>query len=271
MNEQESTRSITSDTAKFYDAVASEFEADYYSDAADASIGYDVRAFEKLLRRCLRGLEFGCAIELGSGSGHWLRWLAAQGIPAVGVDISAGMCQAAAKAGGAVIQAEIGHLPVASNTTDLILSPYCALDHSEHFEAAFAELTRISTEDAVAVIMVDNAQRFISRYWHIHLPRVRSLRVDPRKDGRWIHDVDGNEVAVYTKMFSVDELRALLPGWELRVSGLGFLTPLVPHRLRRKYPRSAAAFLRSIDPLERLLCGRWAHRAALLVAIGRRR
>lgn len=259
-----------SDTATFYDAVAPGFEADYYGLAGDPSIRYDVASFEETLERAIRGRRYQRALELGCGSGHWLRWLEARGIPSVGVDISFEMCRTVATLDGNALQGEIATLPIETSSCDLIISPYCALDHCEAYVQAFEELNRVATPDAVAVLMLDNAERLISRYWRVDIEGVRSLESDPRRDGKWAHQVGGRSVVVFTKMFTVEEVRSLLKDWRVDITGLGLLSPLVPHWLRRSRPHLVSEVLRRISSIERYLCRRFPGHSALLVVTAKR-
>jgi SAM-dependent methyltransferase len=263
--------SVPSDTERFYDAVADEFEADYYGPRADPYLRFDVMAFEDVLEEAIASGAINTAVEIGSGSGHWLRWLETRGIRAVGVDASHRMCDIARASGLTAVQGDAAALPVPPESCDLVLCPYCALDHCSEYRTAFTEIARISRPGALAVLMVDNQNRFVRRYWHVNHTRVKSLGSDPRADGRWLHEVDGSRVSVYTKMFTPREIRELLPGWQVEAHGLGMLTPLVPWRLRRSLPgwvhRGALA---GIGPIERRLCARFPDRAALSVYVARR-
>jgi SAM-dependent methyltransferase len=259
------------DAELFYDALAGEFEKDYYGDKADPCIKFDVAWFEQILANAIEGRQIRTAVEVGSGSGHWLEWLEARGIQSVGVDLSEEMCRRARARGLTVLQADAAALPIATDSCDLVVSPYCALDHCPDYREAFAEIDRVARPTALAVIMVDNAERMISRYWHVASARVRSARSDPRKDGRWIHTVDGTQVAVYTKLFSEHEVVGLMAAWNVEMIGIGLLTPLVPRKLRLFLPRwLMVGTLRAFGPVERYLCRKYPRRGALSVYIGRR-
>jgi SAM-dependent methyltransferase len=260
------------DTEHFYDAVADEFESDFYSEHADPYLRFDAYAFERLLESVIIETQPENVLEIGCGSGHWLAWLRERAIDAVGIDISARMCELARRRGLTALHADAAALPLESSLFDLIISPYCALDHCDRFRNAFAEIDRVARPRASAVLMVDNARRLIARYWHVEHDRVRSLGSDPRTDLRWRHEVDGTEVSVYTKMFSEDEMRHLLPGWDLTAVGVGLLTPLASKAMGNRIPPTGnRALLGLLGPVERSLCTRFAARAALSVYIGERR
>ena len=257
---------------RFYDAAAEAFEADYYGENADPYIAYDVRRFERMLAHVIVDRRPKNAIEIGSGTGHWLAWLEERGIAATGIDVSAAMCEQARARGLTALQADAAALPIPSKTIDLILSPYCALDHCQNYEQAFAEIDRVASHNAIAVLMVDNARRLIARYWYVTLPRIRSLGSDPRADGQWLHEVDGRTVAVYTKLFTGSEMRSFLAAWHVEAVGLGFLWPLLPRRLRVLLPRRLVRLLLELlSPVEERLCRRWPNRAALAVYVATRR
>lgn len=262
----------TQDTERFYDAVADEFESDYYGERANPYLRFDADAFEQLLAAMIVATQPTRAIEIGCGSGHWLEWLENRGIEAVGIDISARMCELAHQRGLNALQADAAALPVDSSAFDLVISPYCALDHCERFPEAFAEINRVARPDAATLLMVDNAQRSIARYWRIEHARVRSLGSDPRMGLRWRHEVDGTEVSVFTKMFSEDEIKSRMPGWELSTVGIGLLTPIASKMLGRLLPRGVSKLLLDVlSPAERYLCRRLPSRAALSVYVGTRR
>ena len=256
------------DTERFYDAVAPDFEADYYGAAADPCLEADVRWFTRLLAEAIEERDPGSALEIGCGSGYWLAWLRDRGVDAIGVDISAEMCSQARAKGLTALHADASALPLPSKSYDLIISPYCALDHCRKYERAFREITRVAQPGATVVLMVDNSDRMIARYWRVELANVRSKGSDPRADGRWLHEVDGQEVAVFTKLFTEHEVRALLPEWELEMIGVGWLTPLIPMWVRRALSRPLRVVLRVLGPLERALCRLAPRRAALSVYVG---
>lgn len=259
------------DTERFYDAVAPDFETDYYGAAADPCLEADVRWFTCLLADAIGNQGVDSALEIGCGSGYWLKWLRDRGIDAIGVDISAEMCRQAQAKGFTALRADASALPLPSSSYGLIISPYCALDHCREYETAFREITRVAQPGATAVLMVDNADRMIARYWRVELANVQSKGSDPRADGRWLHEVDGQEVAVFTKLFAEHEVRELMPEWELKVIGVGWLTPLIPMWARRVIPTRVRVALRVLAPLERFLCRVVPRRAALSVYIGRLR
>lgn len=259
------------DAEIFYDALADEFEEDYYGEEADPCIKFDVSWFETILTKAVENRPIRTAVEIGSGPGHWLEWLEKRGIRSIGVDVSAKMCERARARGLTALQGDAAALPVETASCDLVISPYCALDHCPDYRTAFAEIGRVARPTAVAVIMVDNADRMISRYWHVESSRVRSGQSDPRADGRWVHTVDGKSVAVYTKLFSEREIRGLMAGWDVHVTGVGFLTALVPRTMRQLLPqRMMETLLRVGGTLERYLCRRYPDRAALSVYVARR-
>ncbi len=266
----EGTCSSVHDAALFYDAVSSEFEDEYYGANGDNAIQLDVARFRGLLDRVL--LRGGVVLELGSGTGYWLRWLReCKGATAVGVDLSEEMCRKARARGSKyVVVADLSALPFREGAFDAVIAPYCALDHVEEYERAFREIARVSASLSRLVLMVDNADRMIRIYWRVAHKRVQSLGGDPRAAGMWRHRVDGVEVEVFTKMFKVRELRVLLPDFRVRFFGVGFVTPLMPRWARRKGSRSTL-LMAVIRPVEALMSRCTPRLSALLVVYGHRR
>lgn len=85
-------------------------------------------------------------LEVGSGTGHFTRWFAQQGLAAVGLDSSAAMlAQAQALDGVSLVQGDACLLPFADGTFDLV-ALVTTLEFLEHPKAALAEALRVSRQ-----------------------------------------------------------------------------------------------------------------------------
>jgi ubiquinone/menaquinone biosynthesis C-methylase UbiE len=243
----------TRSTARFYDASSSAFEHDFYGTNADPAIALDVEHVRQLMR--MNVTPDTLALEVGCGTGYWLRQMSEElGVRAVGIDISENMLSAAKQAGSSLLAAaEASELPFADEIFDVVASPFNALDHTQNYSRAFAEIRRVLKVGGVALLMLDNRQRFISRYWHVNSPRIISQDSDPRENEMWLHRVDGVEVAVFSHLYTSTEVHELLPGFSTKIVGVGLLTPLIPHELRRHHPNAVTKALKMVGPLERRL------------------
>ena len=100
-------------------------KAETYDDFCVTPLGSFVESTERQmigdLARPMRGER---ALDLGCGTGAYARWLLQEGLTVVGVDISAGMLDAARRktpAGATFVQADLLHLPFDSGQFDLAL------------------------------------------------------------------------------------------------------------------------------------------------------
>lgn len=255
---------------KFYDAVADAFERDFYSDSADPCIAFDVTSVWDILRRNIMPEDR--VLEIGCGTGHWLDKISSEISASVyGIDFSTRMIQQAAERGhSGVVIAEASALPFRANVFDKVISPFNALNHCERYADAFAEIDRVLRPGGIALLMVDNQQRLIRRYWHLRVPNIKSLGGDPRRTEIWSHLVNGEKVIVYSHFYTREELIALLPGFRTEFVGIGILTALIPRFLRRNLRAAVRWTLSKIARVERLLGMIVPSRSAHLFVIGQK-
>lgn len=99
-------------------ALAAGYEAWYETEGRVAD-----EAERSLLRQLLASWpQARAAVEVGTGTGHFARWLANGGYRIVGVDISAPMLAEAARRGGVrLVRADAGALPFATAAFDIAL------------------------------------------------------------------------------------------------------------------------------------------------------
>lgn len=103
------------------------------------------------------------AIDIGTGTGRYLKVLNTGGVNAVGTDISDRMLAKAANKIGknsALIHADLTRLPLASHVFDLAIS--CrVLSHVENLSSAFFELSRIIRPGGHLIVSdIDGAHRY---------------------------------------------------------------------------------------------------------------
>jgi len=83
-------------------------------------------------------------LEVGCGTGHFTRWLSAQGLSAVGLDLSAAMLtQARALQGAPLVQGDAIHLPFVDGAFELV-SFVTTLEFLEEPQQALAEALRVA-------------------------------------------------------------------------------------------------------------------------------
>jgi SAM-dependent methyltransferase len=135
---------------------AADYEAWY-----QAPEGRRADALEKaLLRRLLQGFadagRHGTPVrvlEVGSGTGHFTRWLAQQGLRAVGLDLSAAMlAQAQALNSILLVQGDACQLPFADGTYDVV-ALITTLEFLERPREALAETLRVSRQGLILGVL----------------------------------------------------------------------------------------------------------------------
>lgn len=210
-------------------------------------------------------------LEVGSGTGFWLGRIAESlRCETVGLDLSRAMLDASiAREQRAVVLGTAEALPFADSEFDCVVSLFNTLNHVPAFPRAFGEIRRVLKPGGVAIIMLDSKDRIISRYWHITTDRVKSLGSDPRKTSWWMHEVDGKVTEIYTHFFSPAEVHELLPEFEIRFYGIGFIPPLIPRPLR-KLRQLTKCFLWLTSPIEHFMTQRLVTRSAHLLLVARK-
>lgn len=259
------------EAARFYDAVTPVFDHDFYGSNADPSLAFDVEEIWKILKSHIHSGDK--ILEIGCGNGHWMTKLEREiGVQAYGIDISQNMIGQAHERGlNKVVVAEASALPFASSSFNAVISPLNALDHCVQYMKAFIDIDRILIKGGIALLMLDNKDRFIDRYWHLDAPGIQSLKGDPRTTELWTHLVNGEEVTIYSHFYTIAEIENLLPEYEIRFRGLGVISPLVPRFLRKAAPKGVKTLLNLIRWLEQFLCIKFPQIAAHLFVIATKR
>lgn len=132
----------------------------------------------------LDGVRPGRALDLGCGSGRYLRLLADRGVPeVVGADLSTAMLERARESGSRLVRSGVASLPFAAESFDLVV---CALvvGHVVSLDPAIGEVARVLRPGGVLVYsdlhpagtlagwersLPDTEGRTISVVQHLHL------------------------------------------------------------------------------------------------------
>jgi SAM-dependent methyltransferase len=162
-----------------------------------------------LLRRELRGMPPGRALDIGAGAGGNTRVLVGRGWDAVAVEYSADGAQIARERGIPVVRADALALPVRDRAVDLVVA-FDVLEHLDDDRGAAAEIHRVLRPGGTALVAVP---------------------ADPRL---WsAHDDAVGHVRRYTR----DTLPALITGAGLEIESVGawnvLLRPVAAWRRRR--------------------------------------
>jgi SAM-dependent methyltransferase len=98
----------------------------------------------------------GLVVDLGCGPGREVEQLAARGLAAVGVDLSAGMLRLAARrAPGRVVGGDLRALPLRDGTCDGVWSSYALLHLSDaDLAVALGEVRRVLRPGGTAVLVL---------------------------------------------------------------------------------------------------------------------
>ncbi len=133
--------------------------AEAYESWYDTPLGQTVDHMEKaLIGRLARPLAGETALDVGTGTGHFARFLADAGLRVTGVDTSEAMlAQARAHYPDVTFQrADAGDMPFAAESFDLVLS-VTMLEFAEDPQQAVAEMVRVTKRGGRVVLGLLNA------------------------------------------------------------------------------------------------------------------
>ena len=131
---------MTNQDGIFDERVASHYEAWYETPEGERADALEKALLGRLLERFPGG---GSALEIGCGTGHFTRWLDAQGLASVGLDLSAPMLvQAQALDGHPLVHGDGYRLPFADGSFDLVVM-ITTLEFLERPRQALAEALRV--------------------------------------------------------------------------------------------------------------------------------
>jgi ubiquinone/menaquinone biosynthesis C-methylase UbiE len=129
--------------AEFGRDVAPHYEAWYESPEGQRADALEKALLGRLLER-FAGAE--SVLEVGSGTGHFTRWLSEQGLTSVGLDLSAAMlAQADTLDGIPLVQGDACSLPFAEDTFDLV-ALVTTLEFLERPRAVLVEALRVARQ-----------------------------------------------------------------------------------------------------------------------------
>jgi ubiquinone/menaquinone biosynthesis C-methylase UbiE len=100
-------------------------------------------------------------LDIGCGTGRWLRWAAQRGAEVAGADLSLEMLRKAATL--AVVQADATALPFLDDSADIVLSAL-TIGHIRPISAVLDELARVAKPGA-SVIVTDFHPDALKRGW----------------------------------------------------------------------------------------------------------
>lgn len=125
----------------FGEEATAHYEAWYETPEGRRADALEKAALQWLLQRFPQAQS---VLEVGCGTGHFTRWLHAQGLAAVGVDLSAAMLiQAQTLGGSSLVQGDAIRLPFADGAFDLTAF-VTTLEFLDRPQAVLAEALRVS-------------------------------------------------------------------------------------------------------------------------------
>lgn len=108
----------------------------------DATVNPLIVLEERVMRDLLPDFRPPQAIDVGCGTGRWLKYFAEMGSATTGIDLSEEMLQSAGLPGRVAV-GESGNLPIADGVASLVICSF-ALSYAGKIERSFAEMARIS-------------------------------------------------------------------------------------------------------------------------------
>lgn len=190
---------------RYYDAVAGEIHQIYLSRMREA---------EERLLAC--HLARGRILDIGCGGGFHFGTLAGHG-SVVGLDISPAMvAEARRSTGGACIAAEAMKLPFRDGTFDSVVCIFGALNHVKNLGRALREARRVLKPGGVFIFTVANKWSLLWYWRQARRGRLRAIRRSLGRRGGEVRRSVGSEwYSVYTRFYSMGEVREQLGGFEL--------------------------------------------------------
>jgi SAM-dependent methyltransferase len=150
-----------------YDAVAARYDLRYCH--------YDYQAIRDALSAFLGAAPLPAILEVGCGTGHWLRAMAGRAGRVAGIDLSAEMIGRAIGSGATLVRARAEALPWAGQVFDRLVCVN-ALHHFTDRDAFFAEARRVLTPGGglLSVGLDSHADR--DTWWvYDYFPETRSI------------------------------------------------------------------------------------------------
>ena len=134
---------------RWWDAAAPAYLAEHGSDLGDVDFLWCPEGLRESEAHLLGDVAGRRVVEVGCGSAPCARWLRREGADAVALDLSGGMLARAAELNRAtgidvpLLQADVGALPLATESVDLACSAFGGLPFVADVDGALAEVARV--------------------------------------------------------------------------------------------------------------------------------
>jgi len=164
-----------------YDAVADGYNVRYRN--------YDYSQIKEGLADFLGTDPLSAILEVGCGTGYWLKWLAGRATTVAGVDLSVSMIAQARESGAALARARAESLPWRDASFDRVLC-INALHHFADRDAFFSEARRVLKPGGAAMAIGLDPHALRDTWWiydyfpetiaidRARYPAVRTIRAD---------------------------------------------------------------------------------------------
>lgn len=151
---------------RWWDAAAPAYLAEHGSDLGDADFLWCPEGLREADAHLLGDVAGRRVLEIGCGSAPCARWLRREGADVVALDLSAGMLARAARLNRStgidvpLVQADVGALPVASGSVDVVCSAFGGLPFVADVEGALTEVARVLRSGGRFVASVNHPMRW---------------------------------------------------------------------------------------------------------------
>jgi SAM-dependent methyltransferase len=150
----------------WWDAAAPAYLAEHGSDLGDADFLWCPEGLREADAHLLGDVAGRRVLEIGCGSAPCARWLRREGADVVALDLSTGMLARAAELNRStaidvpLLQADVGALPLASGSIEIVCSAFGGLPFVADVEGALAEVARVLRPGGRFVASVNHPMRW---------------------------------------------------------------------------------------------------------------
>jgi SAM-dependent methyltransferase len=151
---------------RWWDAAAPAYLAEHGSDLGDVDFLWGPEGLREADARLLGDVAGRRVLEVGCGSAPCARWLRREGADVVASDLSGGMLARAADLNRAtgidvpLVQADVGALPFASSSVDVVCSAFGGLPFVADVDGALREVARVLRPGGRLVASVNHPLRW---------------------------------------------------------------------------------------------------------------
>jgi|LGVF01.1.fsa_nt_gb ubiquinone/menaquinone biosynthesis C-methylase UbiE len=142
-------------------------EAETYDEYYQSELGKEIDNAEKIcVKKFLDKIQKGEILELGSGTGHWSKWITEQGFNVHGIDIAKDMLQKAKDKNIPNSKFEImsmTDLEFENNSIETIIA-ITSLEFSIDLDKTFSEIKRVLKPNGRLITAVLNSKSTIGKY-----------------------------------------------------------------------------------------------------------